>query len=84
MANIKSAIKRVRQNEKNTAQNTAKISEMRTAIKAFNQAVEEGADNTQELFTRAQKLVAQAANKHLIHANKASRTIARMAKKLNA
>lgn len=83
MANIASAIKCVRQNEKNAAVNSAKVSEMRTAIKRFETAVQEGADNVEELHQHAQKLVDQAVSKNLIHANKASRINSRMAQKLN-
>ncbi|AMB98996.1 30S ribosomal protein S20 [Aerococcus urinaehominis] len=84
MANIASAIKRARQNDKVSAQNHAKKNEMRTAIKRYEQAVSEGADNAQELLVHANKLIDQAASKNLIHANKAARDKSRLAKKANA
>lgn len=84
MPNIESAIKRVRQNETTNARNSQKISAVRTAVKKFEQAVKSDADNKEELFTQASKLIDQAASKNLIHSNKASRDKSRLAKKLNA
>lgn len=84
MANIKSAKKRVRQNVKLTAHNQPQISAMRTAIKNFNMAVEEGAENIEALYTQATKVVDQAKSKNLIHANKAAREKSKLARKLNA
>lgn len=84
MPNIESAIKRVRQNETASIRNNNKLSETRTATKKFEAAVEANADNKEELFVRATKLIDQAASKNLIHANKASRDKARLAKKFNA
>lgn len=84
MPNIESAIKRVRQNETANTRNSQQISAVRTAVKKFEAAVESGADNKEELFVQASKLIDQAASKNLIHSNKASRDKARLAKKLNA
>ncbi|MDK6234205.1 30S ribosomal protein S20 [Aerococcus sanguinicola] len=83
MPQIQSAIKRVRQEEKRTAQNGQKLSKMRTAMKKFEQAAEAGADNAQDLFVQASKELDQAAGKNLIHSNKAAREKSRLAKKLN-
>ncbi|MGX7348169.1 30S ribosomal protein S20 [Aerococcus vaginalis] len=80
---IQSAIKRERQSTKANKQNASQLSTMRTAIKRFNQAVEAGADNKEELFRNATKLVDKAVAKNLIHKNKAAREKARMASKLN-
>lgn len=80
---IQSAIKRERQSTKANKQNASQLSTMRTAIKRFNQAVESGADNKEELFRNATKLVDKAVAKNLIHKNKAAREKARMASKLN-
>ena len=83
LANIKSAIKRaelnVKQNEKNSAQKSA----MRTAIKKFEAAVAEGAENAEELLRAAHKAIDGAASKGLIHKNKASRDKSRLAAKLS-
>lgn len=83
MANIKSAIKRSRQTDARNAHNSKIVSEMRTAKKRFEAAVEAGDDNKEALFNHASKLIDQAANKNLIHSNKAARDKSRLAQKLN-
>lgn len=81
MPNIKSAIKRVKVNEKANAANTVAKSAMRTAIKKAEVALTEKADNAQELLKAATKSVDKAASKGLIHKNAAARTKSRLAKK---
>lgn len=76
---IKSAIKRVKVNEKANAKNAAQLSTMRTAIKKFQKAKAAGADNTEELFKAAVSAVDTAKAKGLIKANKAARDKSRMA-----
>lgn len=83
MPNIDSAIKRVRTNEKANELNNAQKSAMRTAIKKYEAAVAEGAENTEALFQAAVKAIDSAATKGLIHNNKAARDKSRLAKKLN-
>jgi len=82
--NIKSAIKRVKVNEKNYAQNTAAKSAMRTAVKKFEAAVENNDENAKELLVDAVKRLDKAASKGLIHKNAASRQKSRLMKKLSA
>lgn len=72
MANIKSAIKRVKTTEKAEAQHFTK-SAMRTAVKNAKTAVSNNADNKNELVSLAVKLVDKAAQSNLIHSNKADR-----------
>ena len=55
---------------------------MRSAIKKFEAAVAEGAENSEELLKAAVKSIDSAASKNLIHQNKASRDISRLTKKL--
>jgi small subunit ribosomal protein S20 len=85
MPNIKSAIKRVKTNDKKRAHNAAQKSALRTAIKTFENLVDQkdvdAAKNA--LLTATQKLD-KAAAKGLIHKNAASRQKSRLAKKLNA
>ena len=76
MANIKSAIKRVRTTETAEERNISKKSAMRTLIKKFEAAP------TEELYRAASSSIDKAASKGLIHANKASRDKARLAAKL--
>lgn len=80
---IQSAIKRERQSSKANKRNASQLSAMRTAIKRYNQAVESDADNKEDLFRNASKLVDKAVAKNLIHKNKAAREKSRMASKLN-
>lgn len=82
MPNIESAIKRVRTAEKANVQNNAQKSAMRTAIKKFELAAAERAENAAELLKVAQKAIDEAATKGLIHKNKANRDKSRLALKL--
>ncbi|KYC64205.1 30S ribosomal protein S20 [Heyndrickxia coagulans] len=84
MPSIKSAIKRVKVNEKNYAQNRAAKSAMRTAVKKFEAAVENNDENAKELLVDAVKRLDKAASKGLIHKNAASRQKSRLMKKLSA
>ncbi len=84
MPNIKSAIKRVKTNEKRRAQNIAAKSALRTAIKKVETFVEAGdVAQATAAFTEASKKIDKAASKGLIHKNVASRQKSRLAKKLN-
>ncbi|MGG1573564.1 30S ribosomal protein S20 [Fictibacillus sp. NRS-1165] len=84
MANIKSAIKRVKTNDKNRAHNASLKSAMRTAVKNFETKVANNdAEGAKEAFTVATKKVDKAATKGLIHKNAASRQKSRLAKALN-
>ncbi len=74
MANIKSAIKRVKTTEKAEARNISQKSAMRTAVKNAKTAVSNNADNKNELVSLAVKLVDKAAQSNLIHSNKDDRT----------
>ncbi|MBF0710591.1 MULTISPECIES: 30S ribosomal protein S20 [unclassified Gemella] len=73
MPNIQSSVKSVRQDSKINAANTAKKSEMRTAIKKAKLAKAEGADNSAELVNFAFKKIDKAAKTNLIHKNAAAR-----------
>ncbi|MEK5332149.1 MULTISPECIES: 30S ribosomal protein S20 [Bacillati] len=81
MPNIKSAIKRVKVNEKANAANTQAKSAMRTTVKKAENAVAANAENAQELLQAAYKSLDKAASKGLIHKNAAARKKSRLAKK---
>ena len=81
MANIKSQIKRNRQNEKRAARNKAVRSELKTRTKAAATAAVEGADNAAELTRIAVKRIDTAAAKGVIHKNAAARKKSRLMKK---
>ena len=74
MANHKSAIKCVRQTEKRNDRNTARQSSLRTHVKNFNQAVEVGnQEEVDKLLPATISLYDRAAQRGIIHANKAAR-----------
>lgn len=85
MPNIKTAIKRVKTNEKRRAQNIATKSALRSAIKKVETLVETGDANTATAaFVEASKKIDKAASKGLIHKNAAARQKSRLAKKINS
>ena len=77
MANIKSQIKRNRQNETRRTRNRAVRSELKTREKAVVAAAEAGED-TDELIRIAQKRLDMAAQKGVIHKNEAARRKSRL------
>ncbi len=83
MANIKSQIKRNRQNEKRRLRNRAVRSEVRTRIKGALAAAEEG-DASGEAAVAAMKQIDKAAAGGVIHPNTAARRKSRLQKRLNA
>jgi small subunit ribosomal protein S20 len=82
VANIKSQIKRNRQNEKRRVRNKAVRSELRTRTKAAVSAAETGAENAAEAERLAMKRIDKAATKGVIHKNAAARKKSRLAKRL--
>ncbi|MHA6483699.1 30S ribosomal protein S20 [Paenibacillus sp. strain BS8-2] len=84
MPNIKSAIKRVKTNEKRRALNASQKSALRSAVKSADQAI----GGTDVAAAKAALLVAtkkldKAVTKGLIHKNAAARKKSRLAKRLN-
>ncbi|WP_440857819.1 30S ribosomal protein S20 [Staphylococcus shinii] len=73
MPNIKSAIKRVNTTHTAEARNISQKNEMRTAVKRAHSSIEAGADNKADLVSFALKKVDKAAQRNLIHTNKAAR-----------
>lgn len=85
MPNIKSAIKRVKINEKKNVQNTMVKSDMRTAVKKVEAAVAlNDSSAATSTYADAARKLDKAAAKGLIHKNTASRKKARLMKKLNS
>ena len=84
MANIKSQIKRNRQNLKAAARNKAVRSELKTRTKNAVSAIEAGSDDVAELTKAAVKRIDTAATKGVIHKNAAARRKSRLMKKANA
>lgn len=85
MANIKSQIKRNRQNDLARERNKRERSALRTRVKRFLQSVESGDTATaEERLREVTKNLDQAAAKGLIHKNKAANQKSRLAKKLSS
>jgi small subunit ribosomal protein S20 len=72
MANIKSQIKRNRQNEKRRVRNKAVRSEIKTRTKNAVAAAESGAETSTEDLRTAIKRIDKAAAKGVIHKNQAA------------
>lgn len=84
LANIKSAKKRIRTTRKRTELNRSRKSEIKTYIKKFNLALENGnTEEAKELLKIIDKKLKRAACKNVIHKNAASRKISKLTKKLN-
>lgn len=80
MANIKSAKKRVGITQKQNLRNRMVSSAVKTSIKRFNQAIEEGDQaKTENTYTKAVSMVDKAAAKGVIHKNAANRKKAQLA-----
>mgnify|MGYP001206061308 FL=1 len=85
MANIKSAIKRARQNTKRNALKSSQRATTRTAVKSVLNAIEENnKDSAKEALAKAEKTLDSMAGKKVITKNKASRTKSRLSKKVKA
>lgn len=84
MANIKSQMKRNRQNVVRNERNKAVRSELKTRIKKTLTAAEAGEDNAGELYRQAQKKIDMAVSKGILDKKTAARRKSRMARKLTA
>jgi small subunit ribosomal protein S20 len=83
MANIKSQIKRNRQNEADHERNKAIRSEIKTRARNVFVAADAGdAEAAAEALTVAQRRIDMAASKGVIHKNTAARRKARLAKRV--
>ena len=85
MPNHKSAIKRVRQNEKRRIRNRHIMSTTRTYIKAVRAAIDSGnTEAAQEALPKAVNALNAAVSKGVVHRNQASRKISRLTLAVNA
>ncbi|MDD3751493.1 MAG: 30S ribosomal protein S20 [Tissierellia bacterium] len=84
LANIKSAKKRILIINKKTEANKSRKSEIKTYIKKFETALNEGNfEKAQEYLKVCEKKLYQAAAKNTVHRNAAARKVSRLTKKLN-
>ena len=85
MANIKSQIKRNRQNEVARLRNKSVKSTLKTAVRRFHEAVDAGeADKAQETARKAGRLLDKAVSKGVIHANQAANRKSAISRKQNS
>jgi small subunit ribosomal protein S20 len=82
MANIKSQIKRNRQNEKRRLHNKAARSEIKTRVKRAVAAAEQGAEDSAEALRTAVKRIDKAAAKGIIHKNQAANRKSKLMRRL--
>ena len=81
---IKSAIKRVKVNEKAHDKNASQMSAMRTVVKNCENAITSGSKDVEDLFNKAISDIDRAKAKGLIKANKAARDKSRLAARYNS
>lgn len=80
MANIKSQMKRNRQNERRRLRNKAVRSELHTRTKSAEAAAASGAEDAEERLRAALKRIDKAATKGVIHKNQAANKKSAMAR----
>jgi len=85
MANTDSARKRIRQNEKRNARNTARRSRVRTFMRRLEDALT-GGDKTQAqaAFQALQPEMQSAVTKGVLHANTVARKLSRMSARVKS
>lgn len=86
MANHKSALKRVRQNNKRQLRNKARKTQVKNVTKLVETAIaEKSIEKAQKDMKLAQKVIAKSAGKGgVLHKRTASRKISRLSRKLQA
>ena len=85
MAYHKSAKKRIRQTERRTAVNRARVSRVRTFVKSVELAIAGGDKKAaQDALKSAQPELMRGVSKGVIHRNTASRKMSRLSARVNA
>jgi small subunit ribosomal protein S20 len=84
VANTKSAIKRIRQNEKRRLRNRMVRSRVRGAVKAARAGLGDKSDTTKTLVTQAIRELDRAVTKGVLHRNTAARKKSALARRLVA
>jgi small subunit ribosomal protein S20 len=81
MAHHKSALKRIRQNEKKRVQNKYFAKTMRNALKSLRNTSDK--EEAIKLFPKVVAMIDKLAKKNIIHKNKASNLKSKLAVKIN-
>ena len=84
MANIKSAIKRIKTNERDRVKNIKYRSKIKTLIKKTTTAIDSKSDNIQAVLKETIIAIDTIARKGVMHKNKAARIKSRLTKKVTA
>ncbi|MGH7267378.1 MAG: 30S ribosomal protein S20 [Candidatus Rokuibacteriota bacterium] len=85
MANTRSALKRIRQNEKRRVRNAAVRSGVRTAVKSTRTVLAaRAADEARRSLAQTIQVLDKAVTKGIIHRNAAARKKSRLTRQLNA
>lgn len=85
MANLFSAKKRIKQNERNRLRNRARKAVIKTETRKLLDAIHDGKiEDAQELYRGLSKRLDQTAAKGTLHRRTAARRKSRLAKQLNA
>ncbi len=84
MANTRSALKRIRQNEKRRLRNRMVRSKLRTAVKAASEALGEKSQDVKALVAEAVQSLDKAVTKGVIHKNTAARKKSSLARRLTS
>lgn len=84
MANIKSAKKAAKQNEKARARNLSRRTAIKTSIKKVLTALEKGdsVESTEKLLSTVASQLGRAKGKGVVHRKTAARKLSRLAKKV--
>ena len=83
MANTKSAIKRIRQNERRRLRNRVARSRVRTALKTARAAIVENVGTARPSVSDAIRSLDKAVTKGIVHRNTAARKKSRLMKQLS-
>lgn len=85
MANHKSAEKRIRQTERRTEVNRARVSRIRTFVKKVELAIASGDKSAAaEAFKAAQPEIMRGATKGVLHRNTVSRKLSRLSARIKS
>jgi len=85
MANTASARKRIRQTERRTVRNRARLSRMRNFIKKVEAAIAGGdKGNAEAALRQAQPEMQRAVGKGVVHRNTVARRLSRLSARVNA
>ncbi len=83
MANIKSALKRIKVARFKTRRNRMIISSLKTSIKKYEESIKAGnLEEAKTLYSKVVSLIDKAAAKGTLHKNTAARKKSRLSKKL--